>query len=216
MLVPLQMNASRKTLLVLAVAAAAWLNAAARAADSVVQDGGFETSPPERWVFRFGGEGGGSGGATCAVPANGAHGGKFAARLDAEPSAQAGSRAWASVSQQLENVPEAKITVSAWLCGQYADGATNAFAQLRAEYFEDDKCEIPLTSHIRMTSDLSLANLPAGQWTKIELADSMPAGARRVRISIVVQAIGPGGGRQSVWVDDVALTVAHTAPPHKN
>jgi hypothetical protein len=209
------MGSLQKFLVVLAFAASAPV-APARASDAVLKDGGFESSPPAHWVFRFGGEGGGNGGAISAMPGIGAHEGRFAARLDAEPSARTDSRAWASVSQQFESAAGEKITASAWLCGQSDVAASNAVVQLRIEYFEDDKGEMPICDHMRMASDLALTNLPAGVWTKVGLSDAVPSGARSAQISFVLMATGPGGGRQRVWVDEVDLSIVRRTPPKKN
>ncbi len=179
----------------------------ARDPESALREGAFENAPLEYWLVSHGGDNGGGSSADIIAAGGAARSGKMVAQLEAETGTNSRSSAWASISQQINCAPRAQMNIEAWLRVPRPSSATNALVRLRLEYFEDEKCEVPICRHMRMAGDLALADIPAGSWKKIALADTVPQEGRAARISIILCVSGGAGARQILWVDDVALTV---------
>jgi hypothetical protein len=190
--------------------------APAHAADFALTDGSFESSGHDSWSFRHGGEGSGASRAQIATPPIAAHQGRLAARLETESSGDAKSHAWSSASQTVACTPGSKVKISAWLLDGSDVTATNATAQIRIEYFEDDQAKFQVCHHMRMTSDISPAKLSTNAWTELDLSDTVPAAARSAIISFVLCARGPAGALHRLWFDDVALAVTPPAPAQQH
>jgi len=80
---------------------------------------------------------------------------------------------------------------------------TNPGAYVVLEYFDGDK-RLDV-SHGGMATDAT-----AREWRQLEVSGTAPAGARRVRVALLLHAVG------SAWFDDVEVTcVRHKAPPEK-
>lgn len=172
-----------------------------RAQESRLVDGGFERLAASAWDIRYGGEGGGHGGARMVQDADKARSGRGVVWLAAEAAAHNTSHAWASVSQMASCHAGAEMAVSVWV--RQTSSHAHADVQLRAEFFEDAEGRLPVVQRIRL-----LAPADGGAtntWRQLRAADRVPDRAQFVRISIVLLVRDPGRGSEQVWVDDIAL-----------
>lgn len=194
---------------IVSLSCAVLLGLASFPARAELGDPGFEDGGTRHW---FGPRGGGSDGGAGfgdfeTSPTSGTvRSGARSLRLEVRNDGDKPATAWAALTQKRFCIPYTRVEVSAWFRGDDDCESTNAVAQLRIEYFQDDAGSRLIPGRVAV-SEPFVPGPGMNQWTKIMVTDRVPERARTMIVTIVLMGQDlEAASHVDVWVDDVWLT----------
>ncbi|MFH0953406.1 MAG: hypothetical protein V1873_03655 [Verrucomicrobiota bacterium] len=129
---------------------------------------------------------------------------------DGSPSALS----WAGMMQILPCRAGRKVRVGAWL---YCSSSVlpmrgESCAQLKIEYFEDDRAQRLIPTHLFLSPPFNPRTYKPDAWHLIEACDRAPQYARSLKFSVVITAQKLNGEKQAVWLDDMFVEMQPPKP----